>query len=239
MPLLFHAEMDAPIPAKPHDHSEPDATLYASFLDSRPDAYETTAIELIIRLGKEFPAVPLHIVHLSSAEALPAIRQAKLDGVDLTVETCYHYLWCVCALLALAVETQSLTLILRSSASRQSRSPTDTPSLWALLARRVLPAPDFKLMRPSSRRNAARRSDRPRTAPCSGRPSVRLTLARFRNAPPQQLTPGLLAVDGTIDYVVSDHSPCVPSLKNPCTGDFFTAWVRTPPFLLRARGRWR
>lgn len=32
------------------------------------------------------------------------------------------------------------------------------------------------------------------------------------------------AVDGTIDYVVSDHSPCVPSLKNPCTGDFFTAW---------------
>lgn len=31
-------------------------------------------------------------------------------------------------------------------------------------------------------------------------------------------------MDGTIDYVVSDHSPCVPSLKNPCTGDFFTAW---------------
>ena len=89
--------MDAVIPAMPMANppsaAAPDATLYSSFLASRPDAYETTAIELIVRLGREFPTVPLHIVHLSSAEALPTIRQAKLDGVDLTVETCYHYLW--------------------------------------------------------------------------------------------------------------------------------------------------
>lgn len=89
--------MDAIIPAESAvDDSSvkaPDATLYSSFLASRPDAYETTAIELIVRLGREFPTVPLHIVHLSSAEALPTIRKAKQDGVDLTVETCYHYLW--------------------------------------------------------------------------------------------------------------------------------------------------
>jgi dihydroorotase-like cyclic amidohydrolase len=99
VPLLFHAEMDAVVSAAPSkDGSEgaaPDATLYSSFLASRPDAYETTAIELIVQLGREFPSVPLHIVHLSSAEALPTIRQAKLDGVNLTVETCYHYLWCI------------------------------------------------------------------------------------------------------------------------------------------------
>ena len=33
-----------------------------------------------------------HLVHLSSAEALPAIAQARADGVRLTVETCPHYL---------------------------------------------------------------------------------------------------------------------------------------------------
>ena len=30
--------------------------------------------------------------------------------------------------------------------------------------------------------------------------------------------------DGTIDQVVTDHSPCVPSLKLPETGDFEGAW---------------
>ena len=33
-----------------------------------------------------------HLVHLSSAEALPALAAARADGVRLTVETCPHYL---------------------------------------------------------------------------------------------------------------------------------------------------
>lgn len=36
--------------------------------------------------------VPSHIVHLSSARALPLIAKAKKDGVPITVETCPHYL---------------------------------------------------------------------------------------------------------------------------------------------------
>lgn len=39
-----------------------------------------------------FPSINCHIVHLSTAQALPTIRQAKLDGIKLTVETCHHYL---------------------------------------------------------------------------------------------------------------------------------------------------
>ena len=35
----------------------------------------------------------------------------------------------------------------------------------------------------------------------------------------------MLSADGTIDYVVSDHSPCTADLKTLCTGDFFNAWV--------------
>lgn len=91
-PLLFHAELDPPSSAPPSsDPSDP--TFYSTFLASRPDTFETSAIAMVIRLMKDFPTVPCHIVHLSSAEALPAIREAKKQGARLTVETCYHYLW--------------------------------------------------------------------------------------------------------------------------------------------------
>ena len=36
--------------------------------------------------------VPCHIVHLSSASALPMIRKARADSVPLTIETTHHYL---------------------------------------------------------------------------------------------------------------------------------------------------
>jgi allantoinase len=38
----------------------------------------------------------------------------------------------------------------------------------------------------------------------------------------EELWAGL--VDGTIDCVVSDHSPCLPELKDPAGGDFGRAW---------------
>lgn len=31
-------------------------------------------------------------MHLSAADALPAIQEVKHKGVELTVETCHHYL---------------------------------------------------------------------------------------------------------------------------------------------------
>ena len=34
----------------------------------------------------------VHIVHLSSADAIPAIAQARARGVDISAETCPHYL---------------------------------------------------------------------------------------------------------------------------------------------------
>lgn len=51
----------------------------------------------------------------------------------------------------------------------------------------------------------------------------------YKCAPPlreeqnrRQLWAGLL--DGTIDHIASDHSPCIAELKNLDTGDFGTAW---------------
>ncbi|KAG2736851.1 hypothetical protein G9P44_000941 [Scheffersomyces stipitis] len=69
-----------------------DPTAYASFLASRPDNFETTAIAEIINCSTKFPTVPLHIVHLATHEAVPLIRAAKAKGLPITAETCFHYL---------------------------------------------------------------------------------------------------------------------------------------------------
>ena len=45
----------------------------------------------MIRLSEEFD-VHVHIVHVSAAEALPLIREAKKRGLRITAETCPHYL---------------------------------------------------------------------------------------------------------------------------------------------------
>ncbi len=65
---------------------------YSTYLASRPDEAEVEAIALLIRLAEEFEA-PIHIVHLSSAQALPLLAEARQRGVPVTVETCTQYLW--------------------------------------------------------------------------------------------------------------------------------------------------
>ncbi|KAH8089895.1 allantoinase [Cristinia sonorae] len=89
--LCFHAELETGLPDD-HEHSSANATLYETFLHSRPQSLETAAIELITRLHAEHPTLRLHIVHLSASNALPLIRAARSSGLPLTVETCFHYL---------------------------------------------------------------------------------------------------------------------------------------------------
>lgn len=69
-----------------------DPTAYASFLASRPDNFETTAIAEIINCSTMIPTVPLHIVHLATHEAIPLIRAAKAQNLPISAETCFHYL---------------------------------------------------------------------------------------------------------------------------------------------------
>lgn len=152
IPLLVHAELC-------HEHAD-DSTWtnprsYLSFLASRPRKWENEAIEMMIRLCREFKG-PVHIVHLSSSDALPAISALKRDGLPFTVETCPHYL---------SFEAEQI--------------PDGDP--------------------------------------------------RFKCAPPireaenrERLWRGLTA--GIIDFVVSDHSPCVPDLKYITEGDLKKAW---------------
>lgn len=66
-------------------------TRYADFLASRPDAAEVVAIERLLDLAAEAGA-RVHVLHLSSAAALPALTAARAAGRPVTVETCPHYL---------------------------------------------------------------------------------------------------------------------------------------------------
>jgi allantoinase len=94
LPLLAHAEVAGPVDAATAElgRTGADWRSYATYLRSRPDAAEVKAIALLVRLAEEFQT-PIHIVHLSSAEALPLLAKAKQRGVPISVETCVQYLW--------------------------------------------------------------------------------------------------------------------------------------------------
>jgi allantoinase len=92
LPLLVHAELAGPIETAAASLEGADWTRYATYLASRPDAAELEAIELLIELCRQY-RFRLHIVHLSTAQALPALTAARAEGLPITVETCPHYLY--------------------------------------------------------------------------------------------------------------------------------------------------
>ncbi|KKD03844.1 allantoinase AllB [Streptomyces sp. WM6386] len=146
--LIVHAEDPHHLEAAPQ-HGGP---RYADFLASRPRDAEDTAIAQLIAQAKRLDA-RVHVLHLSSSDALPLIAAAKAEGVRITVETCPHY----------------LTL-----------TAEEVPD----------GASEFKCCPP------------------------------IRESANQDLLWQALA-DGTIDCVVTDHSPSTADLK---TDDFATAW---------------
>lgn len=150
LPLLAHAELD--LGALP---SSSDPRTYRSYLESRPSAWEDAAIGMLIELSRQ-TGCHVHVVHLSAASSLPALRAAKAEGLPITVETCPHYL---------CLEAESIA---------------DGATL-------------FKCAPPIRERNNQ-----------------------------AELWRGLL--DGTIDFVITDHSPCTPQLKELERGHFHDAW---------------
>ncbi len=85
--LIVHAVDPAVLDA----HENDGGTSYARFVDSRPPEAELTAIGRVID-GIRETGGRAHILHLSSAAALPLIAAAKAEGLRLTAETCPHYL---------------------------------------------------------------------------------------------------------------------------------------------------
>ncbi|WP_432087213.1 MULTISPECIES: allantoinase AllB [unclassified Streptomyces] len=146
--MIVHAEDPHHLAAAP----QRSGGAYADFLASRPRDAENTAIENLINQARRLDA-RVHVLHLSSSDALPAIAAARAEGVKITVESCPHFL---------------------------------------TLTAEEIPdgATEFKCCPP------------------------------IREAANQDaLWQGL--ADGTIDCIVSDHSPSTADLKTP---DFASAW---------------
>jgi allantoinase len=91
LPLLVHAELPGPIDAATNQLQDADWARYETYLQSRPDEAELSAIRLMLSLCREY-RMRVHIVHLATASALPMLRAAQTEGLPVTVETCPHYL---------------------------------------------------------------------------------------------------------------------------------------------------
>jgi allantoinase len=91
LPLLVHAEFPGPIDAATRRLAQAGWGKYSTYLQSRPDEAELSAIQLMISLCREFH-FRLHIVHLATSQALDMLRAAKSEGLPVSVETCPHYL---------------------------------------------------------------------------------------------------------------------------------------------------
>jgi allantoinase len=91
LPLLVHAELPGPLDEATERLSKADWSKYATYLQSRPDEAELSAIQLMISLCREY-RFRLHIVHLATSQALDTLRAAKSEGLPVSAETCPHYL---------------------------------------------------------------------------------------------------------------------------------------------------
>ena len=83
LPVAVHAEDPALLGAPGRGWHE-----YAA---SRPVAAELAAIARAIALADE-TGCSLHVVHVSSARGIRLVTEARARGVDVTCETCPHYL---------------------------------------------------------------------------------------------------------------------------------------------------
>ncbi len=85
--LVVHAEDADTIARAPQPHGR----SYGGFLASRPPSAEETAVATVVEQARRTGA-RAHVLHLASADALPALRRARAEGLRITAETCPHYL---------------------------------------------------------------------------------------------------------------------------------------------------
>ncbi|KAH7438834.1 hypothetical protein KP509_04G032900 [Ceratopteris richardii] len=96
-PILVHSEV--PQPSEEQEFSLEQRRKYSTYLNTRPATWEREAVSKLVNLasdtivGGSAEGAHIHIVHLSdSGETLNLIKEAKVRGFKLSVETCPHYL---------------------------------------------------------------------------------------------------------------------------------------------------
>lgn len=92
MRLALHAEDNELTKELSRQAILSEQTSAQDFLNSRPIEAELIAIQSAIDISAETNC-PIHIVHVSCPEGIDLITKAKQTGIDITVETCPHYLY--------------------------------------------------------------------------------------------------------------------------------------------------
>jgi allantoinase len=91
LPVAVHAESDAITAGLAARAVAAGRVTTADYLASRPVVAEVEAIERAIVLA-EAAGCALHVVHVSSGRGVARVAAARARGVDVTCETCPHYL---------------------------------------------------------------------------------------------------------------------------------------------------
>lgn len=89
--LALHAESEPITDMLMKEKLQDDKVSADDYLETRPILAEAEAVERAL-IYAELTGCPLHFVHISSALALEKIEAAKKRGMNVTVETCPHYL---------------------------------------------------------------------------------------------------------------------------------------------------
>ena len=93
LPVAVHAESDDMV-RRLAPQAGTAASQVRAFLASRPITAEVEAIERAVELAGEAKA-RLHIVHVSSGRGVAAAVAGRASGVNVSIETCPHYLFFV------------------------------------------------------------------------------------------------------------------------------------------------
>jgi allantoinase len=115
--LLVHAESPAML-------GSPKGAAARDFIASRPPEAELSAIHDAISWARD-AGCRLHVVHVSTAEGMRLIEEA--DGVDVSGETCTHYL--------LYTEDDLERIGGRAKCAPPLRTRADRDGLWAMIAK--------------------------------------------------------------------------------------------------------
>src|SRR5207249_6928629 len=89
--VAVHAESEEMIRSKTEELLSEQRTSAQDYLDSRPIEAELDAIGRALEMARE-TGCALHIVHVSCGAGLALIASARNHGVNVTCETCPHYL---------------------------------------------------------------------------------------------------------------------------------------------------
>ena len=153
LPVLVHAENKEITDGLTRRAAGTLRTTMRDYLDSRPVVAELEAICRAILLAEE-TGCPLHVVHVSTGRGVALVAEARARGVDVTCETCAHYL------ILTDEDAEALGAVAKCAPPLRPRG--DLEDLWDRL------------------------------------------------------------LDGNVDFVTSDHSPCPPEMK--VGADMFRAW---------------